>query len=352
MTSRKLLSIVFQTSFTALVLCTASLFAQTPSFVTFDAPDAGTGQSQGTIPIGITKDGAIAGYYYDSAGFTHGFLREVDGTIKEFDAMGMAGLDTLVTAINNRKQVIGNGTSQRGTTLGFRRRDTDAGTWYLVQFPGSTHTLASGINDNGFITGTYAVVSEGPFGYLYDPATGSYTTFEDPDAVAGSGTQPLAINLDGTIAGYYYKDIHTGQSRAFVRDSLGNFTNYDAAVGDKPVTVPVAINKGGEIVGYYFFSDFHNHAFTRDASGTITDFDVPGAIDTAVFALNDAGTTVGQWTNSTFTTQGFMRTSSGAITTFSVPVANKGTFPFAINNSNRVTGYYLDRNLVAHGFVR
>lgn len=41
----------------------------------FDAPGAGTGSNQGTLPMAITPNGVIAGFYRDGHGFDHGFLR-------------------------------------------------------------------------------------------------------------------------------------------------------------------------------------------------------------------------------------------------------------------------------------
>ncbi len=43
--------------------------------VTFDAPGAGTGSGQGTIPIGPNVWGAIVGFYFDTNSVPHGFLR-------------------------------------------------------------------------------------------------------------------------------------------------------------------------------------------------------------------------------------------------------------------------------------
>src|SRR5437764_7516011 len=47
--------------------CTVPLSAQTPTFITFDAPDTGHRTNQGTFPTCISQDGVIAGYYVDSA---------------------------------------------------------------------------------------------------------------------------------------------------------------------------------------------------------------------------------------------------------------------------------------------
>jgi len=45
---------------------------------TFDAPEAGTGNWQGTLPLNITADGATTGWYIDANGVYHGFLRRGD----------------------------------------------------------------------------------------------------------------------------------------------------------------------------------------------------------------------------------------------------------------------------------
>jgi hypothetical protein len=61
---------------------------------TFDAPDAGhvPGSFQGTVPWGINTNGEITGYYTDETNVNHGFVRDKQGAIVEFDVPGMAGL--------------------------------------------------------------------------------------------------------------------------------------------------------------------------------------------------------------------------------------------------------------------
>jgi hypothetical protein len=53
-------------------------FVRTPdgTITTFDAPGAGTGLFQGTIPSGINPAGAIVGYYLDASYVFHGFLAQ------------------------------------------------------------------------------------------------------------------------------------------------------------------------------------------------------------------------------------------------------------------------------------
>src|SRR5947209_1243642 len=54
----------------------------------FDAPGAGTAPSQGTFPFNspnlINPEGDITGYYVDSTGALHGFLRDKNGVITTF----------------------------------------------------------------------------------------------------------------------------------------------------------------------------------------------------------------------------------------------------------------------------
>jgi hypothetical protein len=48
------------------------------TIVTFDAPGAGTGFNEGTVPLGITPGGDIMGLFIDSSGVTHGFILNPD----------------------------------------------------------------------------------------------------------------------------------------------------------------------------------------------------------------------------------------------------------------------------------
>jgi hypothetical protein len=58
------------------------------SFITFDAPGAGTGLGQGTSGLDVNPGGLIAGWYADSSGVYHAFLRATDGRFTTFDAPG------------------------------------------------------------------------------------------------------------------------------------------------------------------------------------------------------------------------------------------------------------------------
>src|SRR5215467_2962396 len=58
------------------------------TFITFDAPGAGTGPFQGTLGIAINPAGAITGQYLDASSLYHGFLRDPDGVLTTIDVPG------------------------------------------------------------------------------------------------------------------------------------------------------------------------------------------------------------------------------------------------------------------------
>jgi hypothetical protein len=133
-------------------------------FTDFDAPGAGKGLAQGTIPIGLNDLGVITGFYLDSNNVYHGFLGNPGRRFTDFDA---PGADT-----------------------------TDA-------FYG---TQPASLNDFGAITGEYLDATGVWHGFLLGP-DGRFTKLDAPgaDLTAGNfnGTFPSQINLFGVIAGSY-----------------------------------------------------------------------------------------------------------------------------------------------------
>jgi uncharacterized membrane protein len=122
----------------------------------FDVPG-----SVSTKVSGMNTTGTIAGDFFDNQGFTHHYLRSVDGKFTRFDTPG-------------------------GSPIGF---------------PSSV----TGINDGGTVVGYY----QDPhtlvyYGFVRDK-NGEITRFGDPVEARGtnSGTFPSAINNNGAITGAY-----------------------------------------------------------------------------------------------------------------------------------------------------
>ena len=267
----------------ALVVCLATLglglsaTARQPTFTTFDAPGAGTGADQGTIPFDITPAEEITGFTRDAAFARHGFLRARNGAITIFDA------------------------PNAGTGAG-------------------QGTRAYSQNPAGVITGWYTDATDLAHAYLR-AANGSFTVFDAP----GAGTGPFpqgtfsygGINPAGAIAGYYTDDSNV--SHGFLRAPGGAFTTFDvpgAGTGDGQGTfAPVFgfnINPQGTITGNYIDASNVSHGFVRAPNGTLTTFDAPGAgtgafQGTVANSNNPAGAITGYYTDANDVIHGFLR---------------------------------------------
>jgi hypothetical protein len=141
------------------------------SFITFDAPGAGTGFFEGTFPASINQAGDITGSYVDANGVGRGFVRASHGAFTTFDV------------------------------------------------PGGTTTGASSINPAGAVTGTYldngTVLPEGSVLCILHSflraRDGAIALFDAPGAdtnpvnCGNNGTQAVDINPEGVILGYRHE---------------------------------------------------------------------------------------------------------------------------------------------------
>jgi hypothetical protein len=150
--------------------------------------------------------------------------------------------------------------------------------------------------------------------------------------------------------------------------ATGGFQMIDVPGAGKQTgqgTLALSINASGEVTGYYIDDRYVSHGFVRSASGTITEFNVNGAgtkgnQGTEPCCINDSGVISGSIIDAGNTFHGFVFTNAGAETIYSAPKAgtgvrddlNLGTYGGAINDSNTVTGSYIDEKGVCHGFIR
>lgn len=275
-----------------------------PTYATFSAPGAGTGEAQGTIPSWINNAGTVAGFYVDSAYVCHGFVRATSGGITSFDAPGAA--------------------DSGGSDLG------------------CIGTVGVWINTTGAIAGFYVPTGQVPYrrGFVRS-SSGSIQTFD----VSGNTTVAWSINDFGTVAGYYQTLVDT-VNHGFLRSAHGTITTFDvpgAGTGLYQGTVPLAVNDTGVVTGYYYDSGSVAHGFVRAADGTITTFDAPGAgfSGTMPSDINSAGTIIGSYVSAASESQvvGFVRATDGTITSFDgFPQPSNITFPYAVNSKGVIVG--------------
>jgi hypothetical protein len=186
------------------------------------------------------------------------------------------------------------------------------------------------------------------------PSQPTFLTFDAPGAV--NGTYGQAVNPSGVIAGIYIDENFV--FHGFVRDRDGTINAFDAPgaagteIGGNDLFAPGAMTPAGTITGTYFDESFVSHGFLRTPDGSLTTFDVPGAVyGTNAEAINSLGAITGFYTDPNFVTHGFLRAPDGTLTTFDAPGAVFGTLPSALDVQGAVTGQSFDGNSV-HGFVR
>ena len=318
-------------------------------FTSFDVTGATS-----TNPTSINTGGAITGYYYDAAGYWHGFLRDAGGAITTFDVTG--SIFTVPLSINPAEAITGyyitriNDTSY--VSHGFLRDAVGAIT--TIDPPGARQTSANSINTAGAITGWYIDASYVSHAFVRD-AGGAFATF---DVIGATAVNPLSINTAGVITGWAVDS--NNAFHGFLRGAGGATMTFDVIYPPLTpynviITVsPASINAAGAITGYYYDASYAVHGFLRDAGATITTFDVIGAQATYPNSINTAGAITGYYEKQGAGVgnlyHGFLRDPGGIITTFDVPGA-KETISLSINAAGAITGGYYDANSRPHGFV-
>jgi hypothetical protein len=319
------------------------------SFVTVDPPG-----STSTAPSAITPDGTIAGYYSDTGGVQHGFLRTPGGSFTTVDPPGSTL--TYINSVAPSGEIVGVycDTAYCASQGGFAQNHgfvlASNGTFTRFDAPGGgqihplIYTLGPppSINPVGAIAGTYLDASGNEHGFLR-AKNGAWTTIDVPGAGFTTG---LAINPSGAIVGDSCGQ--TACYTGYVRFPDGSFTAIPNPCGSG--SSAIAINPASVVAGA--LTDPTNcrtlHGYVRFPAGAMTIFDAPQPFTypyTAPLAINPAGTITGQGGNNTF-----VRTSDGTITTFGV-AGSYVTVPTAINPAGAIVGVYYDANIVQHGYL-
>jgi uncharacterized membrane protein len=371
--------------FCALVMAVA-VNAKEPRFITFDAPGAGTGSGQGTgcfagtdCSVLINNFGVITGYYLDANNVFHGFVRSPEGKFTTLDAPGadLTANDfngTVPNAINDAGAITGAYYDVNNVGHGFLR--SPEGGFTSFDAPGSAgYTNPVAINLESGIVGYYGDPNGQARAFLRRP-DGSLTTWSGPGACTSAppggfcgGTAAFSINVFGTVAGGY-GDANL-VSHVLIRTPAGTlqtFSDPNAGTGSGQGTGCPGCSRGlnvfGVIASYYIDANYVTHGFVRSPWGQVTTFDPPGegpygigcAADCPI-GLNDLGAITGIYLDANNVYHGFVRSPDGTFTTFDAPGADltpndfNGTFPYSINDWGVITGYYIDKNNVSHGFL-
>jgi probable HAF family extracellular repeat protein len=239
------------------------------------------GKADVTTPWSVTRDGRIVGTYDDHGYVVAGFLYD----------------DGVYTSFSDPNQLY--------------------------------KTSAYGINNNGYIVGSYDGYKYGEYGSFGFLKVGDvYITLDYP---LGQFTEAYGINDAGVIVGRY-GDTQSGPIHGFVyHDGSWKTVDYPSSTG---FTMLTSINNNGEMVG---LTDADNQSFSFLLSnGGFTKISHPGAVQTDVYGINANGVIVGSYWDGTHT-KGFSWTQ-GQFTDITLP-GNPPTLPRGINLSNQIVGF-------------
>jgi hypothetical protein len=195
------------------------------SITPFDVPGAGTSLGQGTLVVftdGINQEGAIGAGFVDANNVLHSAIRFPDGSFVTFDAPGAGtgpfqGTDE--AGINPVETVMGFFIDSSSVFHGYVRAPD--GTFTLVDVPGAGTGPGQGtqpfnINAPGDIAGAFIDPSSVNHGFLRTKS-GAISTFDVSGAGTGSGqgTIPICNNPADAISGF---DIDaSGVAHGFLR---------------------------------------------------------------------------------------------------------------------------------------
>jgi uncharacterized membrane protein len=253
--------------------------------------------------FGINSRGQTVGQYVDASGTSHGFLRNVDGSIVTIDYPG----STFISAngINSKGDVVGRWDDANGITHSFLRTSRGAITSFDPPVPCVDTTQASaahGINDRGDIVGRCFDAIGKELGWLLRQ-DGSFAILDDSSFLSADG---WAIDNRRVVVGDYSDAdwfVH-----GFTWTEANGFTTLDF---QNNMTGVRAINQRGDISGLYF-DGLTFHGFLRPKDGTEVTIDPPGSVETDTAVVNNSGTLAGAYVDGDFKDHGYIATRCGS----------------------------------------
>lgn len=264
--------------------------AQSLVISTIDFPGAVMTNAQG-----INAQGEIVGFYTDTAGRTHGFLRS-GGTFRSIDFPGASS--TQARGIGPAGDIVGSylqpGESGSVPNHGFLM--TRRGGFFKVDVPGHQNSIAQRILPNGTIVGCYHDnnTTTTMFGAIIAgrrlQATTAYASMHN-------GATP-----DSRLIVGLYTDLTDGRGKAYIiQDGVFSPLEVPGAVQ----TAAWDVSPSGLVVGLYRDAAGAFHGFQYDGQ-TFARVDVPGATATRVFGVNEHGDLVGAFVDAAGRTHGFL----------------------------------------------
>ena len=259
-------------------------------FTTIDFPGSVLTNAQG-----INALGELVGFYTDTGGKTHGFLRSGD-QYRSID-FPTAGL-TQLRGIGPTGDLVGSYQSpaESGAVPIHGFLMTRRGGFFKVEYPGHQNSIAQRILADGTILGCYH--DGDSMGTMH----GMVASRHGFDAISEPASMHNGATPDGRLIVGLFTDMMDGRSKGYLLDR-GRFSPFE--VPDSSFTNAWDINPAAVVVGDYRdrAGAFHGFQFDGQAFGRV---DVPGAAATRLRGINAHGDMVGFFVDTAGRTHGFM----------------------------------------------
>jgi hypothetical protein len=247
---------------------------------TYVAVNFGATAFQQMMIGGYNTQEPFGGFVVDFSS-TDGVATETFGAVQNYPGSTTSS----PSCINNSGQIVGDYTDNAGVSHGYVLSDGNF-TAINVPFQGAVDTYPECNNDEGDIVGIWDT-GAGQHGQGFEEIGGVYSVIEVPGA---EYTWPYGINDSGVVVGRYAMN--------------GNFYGFELSAGvyttvqapGAPETAAVAINNPGEIVGYYCTTsacDVYGGFLLK--GGVYSKIAVPEAMSTIPYNLSDAGVIAGNY---------------------------------------------------------
>ena len=177
----------------------------------------------------------------------------------------------------------------------------------------------------------------------------TYMSINSPSDGSNPFTQLLGINNSMVIAGYH----NFFNNQGFVLNLPRQFTteNYPNSM----MTQVIGINNSNTTSGFYVDQSSVTHGFYHTSNGTFTNVDFPETAFNQLLSQNDLQQAAGYYSlsqNNTLPDVPYIYDEVGGVfELIIIPGAVNGAQATGINNSQQKCGFFIDSNMVNHGWL-
>lgn len=226
--------------------------------------------------------------------------------------------------------------------------DLDQDNYRNENFPGSTQTQVTAINDRGQSVGFWVDGAANNFGFL--DVRGHFTDVVDPHArgaAAGGATieQLLGVNDENQAVGFWTDA--TGNNHGF-RYDLRTRAFHEITVPGQANVMATAINDHGDVALSATAGNTQTAYLLRH--GRVLAITAPGGGNIQALGVNNRDQVVGQYTDGAGMAHGYVW-SRGRLQNVDDPNGIGSTVVNGLNNRGQLVGFYVDAAGNTDGFL-